>query len=184
MFDGEGNEGYHFLECVAQYPARSESYNLSVLAYAPIYFHGISDHTIGEAIACGAAALGAQYFEKHFNALPGSGSPDASVSIGPAAMKDYCSHIRQVHAAVALREKAARSEERDMTVRWRRRLKVTAPVKAGELLVYGKNFGIYRSITDDCEAGPPEHWQRFDHHVARRDLVPGDPVWTTTVEAP
>jgi N,N'-diacetyllegionaminate synthase len=175
-------ERFHFLECVAQYPAKPEAYNLGAIIHPN--FGGISDHTTGEAIACAAAALGAVFFEKHFNALPGNGSPDAPVSIGPGAMKSYCRAIREVAGAVQPRVKVARAEEREMTTRWRRRLKVIAPVKKGELMRFNENFGIYRSMVDDCEAGPPMMWQRFQGKPAKADLAPGDPVWTSTVEAP
>jgi sialic acid synthase SpsE len=180
FLEAGGFDNFKFLECIAQYPASPEAYNLSILPRFD--FIGVSDHTVSEVIALAGVGLGAKVFEKHFNAVPGTNSPDAAVSIGPAAMESYVRNIKRAYAAVADREKVPHPSEKQMTMQWRRRLKVTAPIKEGEKLEYGKNFGSYRSIYADAEAGPPEAYKFFEGRAAKRDLSPGDPVWKTTVD--
>lgn len=173
---------FGFMECVASYPARAEDYDLNTLRN-PDYI-GLSDHTLSDVVALTSIGFGASVFEKHFCSFDDgkSNTPDAPVSIGPKAMADYCNRIREAHASIGDGYKLPRASERDITMRARRRLKVTKPVKAGERLEFDKNYGIYRSLVEDVSAGPPEAWQIFNGGTAKRDLIPGDPVWISTVE--
>lgn len=197
----EPREDFAFLECVANYPADPSDYNLRVLEHKDEIedmvvkcYTGVSDHTKSNVVAITAVGLGATIFEKHFTAfdhpwgdhLYGGDdrqvmTPDYPVSIGPIAMTQYVRDIRQAFKSLGNGKKVAAGSEREMTLKWRRRLKVTESIKEGQILKFGKNFGIYRSITEDTTAGAPEHWQKFDGGIAKKDLEPGDPVWVTTV---
>lgn len=169
-----------FLECVAHYPAEPSNYNLSVLKNPR--FVGISDHTRTDIVALASLGLGARVFEKHFKSLYGILTPDASVSLGPTEMADYVNSLREGVSALGDGIKRTRSCEKDVILRHGRRLKVINPIKQGEKLQMNVNYGIYRSLINDPEAGPPEAWEQFNGGIAKRDLEPGDPVWTSTVQ--
>lgn len=192
-FCSKQNPNFGFLECIASYPAKPEDYNLSTLKQPE--FVGVSDHTKTDVVALTAVGLGARIFEKHFTVfdqpwgdhLYGDEShrvstPDYPVSIGPVAMTQYVRGIHQAKQCLGSGPKVGRPSEQDMVSRHRRRLKVIAPIKAGETLRFEENFGIYRSIKVDLEAAGPENWELFDQGVAKRNLEPGDPVWHGTVE--
>ena len=53
-----------YLYCVAKYPTRVDEFSMP--DFANSIFHGISDHTLGNAGAFYASAHGAQYLEKHY----------------------------------------------------------------------------------------------------------------------
>jgi len=89
---------YHviFLECSAKYPAHITDYALTKID------QGISDHTLDHTLAIAAAARGAYIFEKHFDCMKDiteMDSPDACVSIGMKAMKEYVKVINDVKTA-------------------------------------------------------------------------------------
>jgi sialic acid synthase SpsE len=191
----EPRADFAFLECVANYPADPSDYNLKVLetkitvisendemAICP--YIGVSDHTKSNVVALTSVGLGAKIFEKHFTAFDQAWAqtPDMPVSIGPVAMSQYVQDIKTAFKALGDGRKVPRGTEKDMTMRWRRRLKVIEPIKEGQILKFGKNFGIYRSIKEDAVAGPPEMWKAFDGLTVNKDLEPGDPVWHSTVE--
>jgi sialic acid synthase SpsE len=186
-------ENFTFLECVAAYPADPEDYNLSLVkwnggcahdAMETIQYGGVSDHTKSEVVSLVALGLGARIFEKHFTALdlPGISTPDFPVSAGPVEMARYVRYLREGFSAIGDGHKQTRGCEKHMVLRHRRRLKVIAPIKAGEKLKLGENFGIYRSIANDVLAAAPEMVGAFQDGVAKQDLSPGDPVWHSTVE--
>ncbi len=169
------------MECAAAYPAQECDYSLSLLSALsrtfPAITLGLSDHTLSDIVAIAAVGAGATVFEKHFDALYDSGgtaTPDTPVSIGPAALREYCDSLRL--ASCALGTKTARQGEIDMLTKHRRRLKVIAPIKAGETLQAGINFGIYRSLTEDLLALPPAHLESIDGQKAVRDMRVGDGV--------
>jgi sialic acid synthase SpsE len=53
-----------YLYCVVKYPTRVDEFSMP--DFSKGFFHGISDHTLGNAGALFAAAHGAKYLEKHF----------------------------------------------------------------------------------------------------------------------
>lgn len=181
---------FGFLQCIAAYPAKEEDYNLNVLKRNG--YVGVSDHTKTNVVALTSVGLGVIIFEKHFaSVLPtwgidpikvdykmhGHMGPDIPVSIPPYEMTQYVQDIKKAFSALGHGRKMALPSERDMTMRHRRRLKVTAEIKTGDVLEYGKNFGAYRSIAEDGEAAGPEAEATFAGARAKKDMKPGDPVW-------
>jgi sialic acid synthase SpsE len=53
-----------YLYCVVKYPTRTDEFQMP--DFANSRFHGISDHTLGNAGALFASAHGAKYLEKHY----------------------------------------------------------------------------------------------------------------------
>lgn len=170
-----------FLECTAAYPAEVGDYRLSGGV------QGISDHTTGYTLAIAAVGAGASVFEKHFDAMADGANaladqtPDAPVSCGPTFLKNYCHSILSAYEAMG-GIKCALPAERDMTLKWRRRLKAIANIKAGDVLENEVNFGAYRSKEDDVRAGAPERVLEYHGQIAKRDLAIGQGIWIDDVE--
>ena len=84
------------MDCVIDYPARPDQYDLSILTdiQAKGIKVGLSDHTTSYVTAIAAQHLGATIFEKHVNFDWVKDSPDASTSIDRTDFEIYCSVIR------------------------------------------------------------------------------------------
>lgn len=198
------------LECVPEYPAPLHQYNLESLKrkyklsrtekksdgvvtlatceIRPII--GVSDHTMtdnGCEVALVGVGLGATVFELHFDALGHVSfatkyrTPDTDVSADAPGLQHYVQTVRTAMDALGDGEKRGGMQS-GFTLRHRRRLKVIAPIKTGEKLEYGVNYGIYRSLTSDSTAAAPEHYEKFNGAIAKVDMNPGDPVWFDRVE--
>ncbi len=122
------------LKCTSAYPAPPEDMNLRTIPHLAQAFGvaaGLSDHTLDNAVAIAAVAMGARIVEKHFTlsrSLPG---PDSAFSLEPQELKSLVDNVRtvekalgQVHYGVSDREAASRL--------FRRSLFVVADMKAGD----------------------------------------------------
>ena len=84
------------LHCVSSYPAPDEDSNIRTVQHLGEAFgcvSGLSDHTMGSAVAVAAVALGGAVIEKHFTTARADGGPDAAFSLEPAefsALVDDC----------------------------------------------------------------------------------------------
>jgi pseudaminic acid synthase len=129
-----GNSDITLLKCTSAYPALPEDANLRTIAHLAETFGvraGLSDHTMGHAVAVAAVALGARLIEKHFILDRSIGGPDASFSMQPDEFRLMADSIRTVEQAVgsvsyALSEQVARNKA------FSRSLFVTRDIKAGE----------------------------------------------------
>ena len=75
---------FYLLQCSSIYPCPPEKAGLNYISYFSKKFRvnvGISDHTISDATAIAAAALGATAIEKHFTLSKDLYGPDASFSL-------------------------------------------------------------------------------------------------------
>lgn len=93
----------------------------------------------------------------------------------------YCSAIRLGFEALGDGIKQP-AHQHEMAKKWRRRLKITQPIKAGDTLKFGENFGIYRSFEDDLRAGPPETWEQYEGRKVARDMKPQEGLWVEDLE--
>lgn len=87
------------LKCTSAYPTIASSVNLAAMRRLQKAFSGestsvgISDHTLGSAVAVAATAMGASVVEKHLTLARADGGPDAAFSLEPtefAAMVKDC----------------------------------------------------------------------------------------------
>jgi len=99
-----GNNDITLLVCTSEYPAKPEDAQLLKINDLSSRFNvkvGLSDHTMGDAVASAAAALGACMVEKHFTIDRGSGGVDSAFSMEPAEFKHMAETIRLIEKAVS-----------------------------------------------------------------------------------
>lgn len=77
------------LQCVSEYPAKTESYNLNGLNFLKSISDeiGISDHTLENTCLIGAIALGSTFVEKHLTLDRNDGGIDSHFSLEPNEFK-------------------------------------------------------------------------------------------------
>jgi len=98
-----GNKDVTLLVCTSQYPAKPEDAQLLKIPYLAKKLNvkiGLSDHTMGGAVACAAVALGALVVEKHFVLDRSMGGVDSAFSMNPEEFKQMVSDIRIIEKAV------------------------------------------------------------------------------------
>lgn len=169
------------LKCTSAYPAPADEMNLRTIPHLAQAFGveaGLSDHTMGGAVAIAAVALGACVVEKHFTLSREERGPDSEFSMEPQEFREMVEGIRlaekalgHVHYGVSAREAKSRV--------FRRSIFVVRDVKAGEMLteenvrVIRPGFGLHsrhlpdvvgRVATHDLARGTPLKWE----HVGGR----------------
>ena len=103
----EGNEDVILLKCVSAYPTPYEDVNLRMIPTLSQTFGcltGLSDHTMGGAVAAGAVSLGARMVEKHLTLKRSDGGPDGAFSMEPQEFKEMVSQIRILEKALGSSE--------------------------------------------------------------------------------
>jgi sialic acid synthase SpsE len=81
-----GTDDLTLLKCTSAYPASPEEINLLTIPHLAQAFDcrvGLSDHTLGSAVAIAAVAVGAKVVEKHFTLSRSDGGPDSAFSMEP-----------------------------------------------------------------------------------------------------
>ncbi|MCR4789187.1 MAG: pseudaminic acid synthase [Lachnospiraceae bacterium] len=132
----EENEDIILLKCVSSYPTPYSMVNLRLIpALSEKYdcITGLSDHTMGSAVAVGAVALGAKMVEKHLTLKRKDGGPDSAFSMEPEEFAQMVRDIRIMEEALGsdvyeLSEKQKIEHERS------RSLFITEDVKKGDLI--------------------------------------------------
>lgn len=132
-----GNDDLTLLHCTSAYPADPADANLRALTTLAERFGlpvGYSDHTVGNATACAAVALGARVVEKHFTLdrdLPG---PDHRASIEPEELARLVADLREVASALGSGEKGPQAAEQEARALARRGLWPARSLEAGRVL--------------------------------------------------
>lgn len=169
----EGNEQVILLKCTSTYPSPYEDMNIKVIPNMAEVFDciaGLSDHSMGSAVAVASVALGAKMVEKHLTLARADGGPDAAFSMEPAEFKRMAEEIRIVEKAVGrvtyeLTDKQKRSKEDS------RSLFVVKDMKAGEeftkenLRSIRPAFGMH-----------PMYYEEVLGKKAKTDLMKGTPM--------
>jgi sialic acid synthase SpsE len=161
------------LKCTSSYPAPPEEANLRTRPVMKQIFDcpvGLSDHTMGSAVAIAAVTLGATVVEKHFTLSRNDGGPDDSFSMEPDEFSRMVVDIRKVESALGEVNFSLTPKEQ-ISKHHRRSLFVVENIKAGEQ-VTEKNV---RSI----RPGYGLH-TRYQVEVigrkAKRDIARGEPL--------
>ncbi|MBR5248822.1 MAG: pseudaminic acid synthase [Lachnospiraceae bacterium] len=174
-----GNEKVILLKCTSAYPAPYEAVNLRTIPSMAQTFDcitGLSDHTMGGAVAGAAVALGAKVIEKHLTLKRADGGADSAFSMEPEEFREMVDNIRKIELALGkvtydLSPKAAREREHS------RSLFVSKDMKAGEVFTpenlrsvrpaNGLHTRYYeellgKRITKDAKLGTPMSWDLVD----------------------
>lgn len=121
------------LHCVSNYPTAPRDANLACMATMRSAFGvpvGFSDHTLSNATAIAAAALGAELIEKHFTLDRTIEGPDHALSCDPEGLKQLVEGTREAWAAIGTAEKAP-VEPQDFIPQIRRSVTAEVPITAG-----------------------------------------------------
>lgn len=168
-----GDGGIVVLGCTADYPASVDEAHVRtvpLLADAFSTVVGLSDHTPGIGAALAAIALGASVVEKHVTMGRGGGGVDAEFSLEPDELAALVREGERAWRALGEARIGPRAVERE-GARFRRSLRVTRDVKAGETVAADN----VRSVRP---AGglPPDEIHRLLGRTFQRDAPAGTPV--------
>ena len=122
------------LKCTSADPAPPEEANLRTIPHLAQAFScvaGLSDHTLGSAVAVGAVAVGARIIEKHFTLARADGGPDSAFSMEPHEFRQMVQDIRTVEKALGAVCYDLTPKQKESKV-FRRSLFVVKDMKAGE----------------------------------------------------
>ena len=168
-----GTKDLVLLKCTSAYPAPPEEIHLRTIPHLAEAFGcpaGLSDHTLGSAVAVASVALGAMVVEKHFTLARADGGPDSAFSMEPDEFKQMAHDIRAVEKALGRVNYSLTLKEKESVV-FRRSLFVVKDMKAGEFFTK-ENL---RSI----RPGYGLHTRHLEHVLGRRaikDIAQGTPV--------
>jgi N-acetylneuraminate synthase len=124
------------LKCTSAYPAPATDANLRTIPNMRELFGvpvGLSDHTLGTAVAVAAVALGASIVEKHLCLERSRGGPDSGFSLEPDEFATLVAQIREAETALgSVRYAPAPAEVANR--QFRRSLFAVEDIRAGERL--------------------------------------------------
>jgi len=175
----EGNEDVILLKCTSAYPTPYEAVNLRTIPSMGETFDclpGLSDHTMGSAVAGAAVALGARVVEKHLTLRRADGGADSAFSMEPEEFREMVDQIRKIELAlgkVTYDLTPAQEREREHS----RSLFIARDMKAGEVftpenlrsvrpanglhtMYYEELLG--KRIARNAKMGTPMSWELVD----------------------
>jgi N-acetylneuraminate synthase len=160
------------LHCTSGYPTPASQMHLRTMGDLARHetLVGLSDHTMGTAVAVAAVALGACVIEKHFTLARADGGVDSTFSLEPDELARLVADCRDAWAAlgsVHYEEVEAEAAGRDH----RRSLYVVADIKKGDTL----SEANIRSIRPGHGLAP-KHLYGVLGRPAARDLKRGEPL--------
>lgn len=174
-----GNKNVILLKCTSAYPAPYEDTNLRTISSMKEVFDcivGLSDHTMGSAVAGAGVALGAKIVEKHLTLRRADGGADAAFSMEPEEFKEMVDHIRIIEKAVGrvtyeLTPKQIKSREHS------RSLFVALDMKAGDVFTADN----LRSVRPSCGLHT-KHYEDILGKKIKKDAKLGTPMSWDLVE--
>lgn len=126
------------LKCTSAYPALPKEANLLTIPNLSETFNcvaGLSDHTMGSAVAVAAVSIGAKVVEKHITLSRADGGPDSGFSMEPHEFKQMVADIRTVEEALGTVSYDL-TEKQQVSTAFRRSLFVVKDMKAGETFTH------------------------------------------------
>ena len=122
------------LHCVSGYPTPVDEANLLTLVDLAARHDvavGLSDHTLGTAVAIAATALGSVMIEKHFTLRRADGGPDSAFSLEPDELRALVEGVRAAWSARGAIDYSRKQSEKGNSL-FRRSLYVVADMAEGE----------------------------------------------------
>jgi N-acetylneuraminate synthase len=165
-----GSRDIVLLHCTSAYPAPAAEMHLRTvpdLARTFDVVSGLSDHTLGTAVAVASVALGAAVIEKHLTLKRSDGGPDSTFSLEPNEFADLTQAARFAWEAQGVVNYARKPSE-IANLAFRRSLYVVADVAEGEQLTRANlrairpGFGL-----------PPKHLDQILGRHAKKPLARG-----------
>lgn len=125
------------LKCTSAYPAPPEDANLRTIPHLEQAFGvvpGLSDHTLGVAVAVTSVALGAKVIEKHVTLSRDDPGPDSAFSLEPRELRRLVDEVRVAEKALGtVRYGLAPSVKAMGAQRYRRSIFARRAIAAGEV---------------------------------------------------
>jgi N-acetylneuraminate synthase len=168
-----GAKGLALLQCVSAYPAPAEEANLANIPELARKFDvvaGLSDHTLGNAVAVASIALGARIIEKHITLRRADGGVDSAFSLEPEELAQLVSDCRAVASAAGGPRFGVKPSEQGAVI-YRRSLYVVADIKRGEPF----SEANVRSIRPGYGL-PPKYLTAVMGRHATRNIKRGEPL--------
>jgi N-acetylneuraminate synthase len=168
-----GNPPVVLLHCVSGYPTPASEINLKRIAYLTRRFGvtiGLSDHTLGIAVAVAAVALGACVIEKHVTLSRADGGPDVAFSLEPPELAALIEGARTAWSALGT-EAAANKPSEQENRQFRRSVYVVADIREGEMF----STANVRAIRPGFGLAP-KYLSRIIGKRAARSLSRGTPL--------
>lgn len=136
--ENAGNRNIVLLHCVSIYPVDVEKINLNNIIELqnrfPEYPIGFSDHTLGDAAAVAAIALGTAVLEKHITLDAKKIGMDNQMAMEPEELSVLVEKCRQINLALGSRDRIVLPEEIEQRKNMRRSVIVTKDIKKGHVL--------------------------------------------------
>ena len=167
------------LHCISGYPTEPKEANLRTIADMRRRFGvqvGLSDHTLGTAVATAAVALGATAIEKHVTLRRSDGGPDSAFSLEPDELARLVADARDAWAALG-GANYARTDSEEGSLVFRRSIFAVANIAKGEVLTSG-NVRIIRP----GHGLAPKHLPAVLGRRAARGIVRGTPIDWSLIE--
>jgi N-acetylneuraminate synthase len=167
------------LVCTSSYPAKPKDAHLarmSTLRNGLSVKVGLSDHTLGSAVAIAATALGASIIEKHVTLRRADGGVDSAFSMEPEELSKMILDCRDAADAIGDGDKW-RTEAESESVRLRPSLRFNEDLAKGSVISHSEVRSVRpagglppgdvskligRKLTRDVDYGDPVTWDLFE----------------------
>ncbi len=164
------------LVCTSSYPAQAKDAHLSRMKTLKDSFGvkvGLSDHTLGSAVAVAATALGATVIEKHVTLSRDDGGVDSAFSMEPAELAQMILDINDAQAAIG-DPNAWRTDSEQESVRLRPSLRFDGDLTIGTVL----DATNFRSVRPSGGLAPNEAsniiGKRVNQNVSKGQAISWD----------
>ena len=174
-----GCEQLMLLHCISGYPTTPKEANLRTIDDMRRRFGvevGLSDHTLGTAVATAAVALGATAIEKHVTLRRSDGGPDSAFSLEPDELARLVADVRDAWAALG-NVNYSRTESEESSLVFRRSIFAVADIEEGDVLTSG-NVRIIRP----GHGLAPKHLPAVLGRRAARSIARGTPIDWAMIE--
>ena len=170
---GAGCKDLVLLKCTSSYPATPENSNILTVPHMRELFKcevGLSDHTMGVAVAVAAVAHGATVIEKHFTLSRADGGVDSTFSLEPEEMRALVIETERAWQSLGRVDYGPNEVEKGSMI-FRRSVFIAEDIKSGDVLTT-ENLRCVRP----GNGLPPKYYELLLGHRVNRDAKKGTPM--------